>query len=257
MEHAWARIRGWLELNAPVAAIAALPGASADDIDAVAREVGTPLPADLIDWWRQMGGLRPVMGETDLLPPLYRPISIDEALSGRRISLAIDEDIERLSPDRPVNPRDAGTEASRYPPTFLPIAQTGTGDSLVVDLRGGPRHGCVMEWSPESGCSWTPLWASTAVMLSDVADALENDGEALSEHVRETRLAGHPALPYVAAVTAEGGIAWEPVDPEALLSSALEGITSDCEHSPRLPDAQLQLPRIGGGPLPRRDQPGP
>jgi hypothetical protein len=44
---------------------------------------------------------------------------------------------------------------------------------LLVDLRGGPRHGCIVEWYAVDGYFETG-WAGTSAMLTDVADRLDD-----------------------------------------------------------------------------------
>ncbi len=67
----------------------------------------------------------------------------------------------------------AATPCDTWLPAWLPIGES-TGDvELFVDLRPGPRHGCVMRYDAEGGADPEPVWADAAAMLHDIADALE------------------------------------------------------------------------------------
>jgi hypothetical protein len=47
------------------------------------------------------------------------------------------------------------------------------GDVLVVDLRDGPRHGCIMNWWAEDDYLENG-WGGTAAMLADMVDRLDD-----------------------------------------------------------------------------------
>ncbi|MBX6358184.1 MAG: hypothetical protein IRZ05_20340, partial [Micromonosporaceae bacterium] len=60
-----------------------------------------------------------------------------------------------------------------YCTATVPICSDLGGDVLVVDLRDGARHGCILQWTAEEGYFETG-WAGTAAMLADIADRLED-----------------------------------------------------------------------------------
>jgi hypothetical protein len=91
--------------------------------------------------------------------------------------------------------------------SFVPIANSGTGDCLVVDLRPGPLRGCAMEWYNHGGLA--ARWPSVTAMLTDIADALEHgrpeDRDPTDvECVHRTRVWGQ-----LAVFRADGTLAWE------------------------------------------------
>ncbi|PTR39024.1 hypothetical protein C8K38_11672 [Rhodococcus sp. OK611] len=65
----------------------------------------------------------------------------------------------------------AGSETETYLPAFIPIGDTGRGDYLAVDTRGGDRSGCVVEFFNEGGATFR--WDSIEAMLDCTASALE------------------------------------------------------------------------------------
>lgn len=88
---------------APTVGTVVTPARQAE-IDALDRELGTPLPGDVLDWWRVGVGFEPMMGGTCLLPPLYRPVPLRQSLASRRIWLEIEETERHRHPDRGCTP---------------------------------------------------------------------------------------------------------------------------------------------------------
>lgn len=180
----WTRIDNWFRTNAPAVHATFQPPASGADIAAAEEIIGTPLPADVAAWWRAFGGQSAF---TAIVPPWWRPHSISSALSTRDMMIEVTwsvffpppaedegDEYEAIEMARP-----AGTPHSEiWLPAWVPIAASGGGDELFVDLRGGPAHGCVMEWTKSGGASQEPFWPSISAMFDDVVRALEgNDGE--------------------------------------------------------------------------------
>ncbi|WP_346124267.1 hypothetical protein [Micromonospora coerulea] len=67
----------------------------------------------------------------------------------------------------------AGERLIGFCTATIPICWDLAGDVLVVDLRDGARHGCVMSWWAEDGYCET-AWGGTAAMLADTADRLDD-----------------------------------------------------------------------------------
>jgi cell wall assembly regulator SMI1 len=82
--------------------------------------------------------------------------------------------------------RPAGSSGLQFLPTFIPIAFDGGGGFLILDLRSGPLHGCVMAFDAEMGTR-DPLWGGIAEMLDDVADAVEYGTPTAGGHLAVTR----------------------------------------------------------------------
>lgn len=157
------------------------------------EELGRPLPADLKAWWSYADGAHlgshPDGGP--LIPPWFVPYSISEALKSRRVWMEVARQIAPV----PIaqleafiaaqNELPAGTGCETWLPAWLPIATDAGGANLFVDLRGGRRHGCVMEYYKDAGASAGPEWADVAAMLYDIADRLAEGGP---ERVDEGRV---------------------------------------------------------------------
>ncbi|WP_020669484.1 SMI1/KNR4 family protein [Amycolatopsis nigrescens] len=176
----WASIREWLGQHAPAVLAMLNPPADDADLDRAERATGVALPADLLAWWRLANGTD---GRSNLLPPWYSPYPITQALESRRIWLEVWHDEEtRVFPDLPgvreyidgLLKTPAGTPCQdMWLPVWLPVAGSGGGQDLFVDLRPGPLHGCVMEFDRVGAAGAAPLWPNVRAMLAAVADAFE------------------------------------------------------------------------------------
>jgi hypothetical protein len=163
----WTKIVLWLTNYAPVTAAALRPPIPPPDIGALEAEFDVQLTEELWQWWLCCGGTE---GDVlaDVLPPFYTPYSAQSALKswyGHR-------ELWTTRWDRPACDYYAGSAGSSYHPAWIPIAGDGFSDELVVDLRPGPLHGCVLEWEQEAAQVWRPEWAGLSAMLSDVHRAL-------------------------------------------------------------------------------------
>jgi hypothetical protein len=158
--------------------------------------LGRSLPADLIRWWRRANGAQVLIGQANLLPPFFLPCSVDSMLGEWRVRHGVynQPGLDDPAQDAALSAAPAGSTTLRFLRAFVPIAIDGGGGNLVVDLRSGPLHGCVLGFDAESG-SDGPRWASVAAMLDDVADALERD--------TQTRYFG-----YAADVRDDGTLEW-------------------------------------------------
>ncbi|MCP2343182.1 SMI1/KNR4 family protein [Actinomadura rupiterrae] len=181
VDESWDRIVAWLARHAPRSAELLGGPASAADLAEAQEAVGAELPGDLVHWWRRADGTtRPGRGRDLYLIPRFYPCSIQHALRSRRIWWQVwhDDTIERgwLAEEDFVGAQagPAGSKAGMWLPGFLPIAGGVGGETLFVDLRTGPLHGCVREFDKVS-TDLEPRWAGIADMLAEVADALEND----------------------------------------------------------------------------------
>jgi cell wall assembly regulator SMI1 len=76
----------------------------------------------------------------------------------------------RGDPAGTLYPAEAGL---RWLPEWLPVAGDGGGGGLFVDLRTGPRHGCVVAYT-RTGQGPAPVWPGVREMLTDVADRFQS-----------------------------------------------------------------------------------
>jgi cell wall assembly regulator SMI1 len=178
VEESWDRIARWLHRHAPPLAATVNPPATEAALARAEAALGVSLPADLRAWWRRADGMRwthPPSGR--LLPPGFVPHSVEQALASRQTWLDVMRGEESELPPGP-----AGSPCDVWLPEFMPIAADGGGTELFVDLRGGPSHGCVMEYDKVGAAGYedltsedVSLWPSVTAMLADVAEALERD----------------------------------------------------------------------------------
>lgn len=184
----WARIVHWLTDHAPVTGGALRSPPSAPAFGQLETELGVELPAELREWWKCCDGTG---GDVlaDVLPPFYTPYSAAKAVESWRTHRA------RRDAARGAGEFCAGTTCTTgFHPAWIPIAGDGFSDELLVDLRPGRLHGCVVEWEHEAGQVHHPEWSGVHGMLTDVH-------RALSEGVP----AGH-AYP---TVTEDGRLDWQ------------------------------------------------
>ncbi|ONI78202.1 hypothetical protein BWI15_01585 [Kribbella sp. ALI-6-A] len=165
VEESWNLITGWLEQHLPAAHQALEPPASPAAVEAVREAVGRPLPPDLLAWLNLSDGIKQATVFGNLLPPFYSPLACEHMLSRYRMMRHVYADMPAEDADKP-----AGSYSFVWLDSFVPLAASGTDVDLFVDLRDGDLHGCIDELDATEGSSG-PLWPSTAVMLSQVADA--------------------------------------------------------------------------------------
>ncbi|WP_432825364.1 SMI1/KNR4 family protein [Dactylosporangium sp. CA-092794] len=200
--HTWQRITRWLHGHAPATAALIRGPAGAAAVDAVERDVGTPLPADLRAWWACTDGFPPGTVEA-LIPALHTPLTTAAVPAELRSRLAISSTAAQP------HDAEAGRFSHGYQPAFVPISTDNCGQVLFVDLRPGPWHGCVSEWDHEQGFLDAPRWRSVAVMLADIAGALESGGPALADYTDRRRALGFTHDTRVwAAVDNAGELEW-------------------------------------------------
>jgi cell wall assembly regulator SMI1 len=210
VNEAWDRILAWLEVNAPATALCINSPATTEEIAAAEQAVGGQLPPDLVAWWRRANGMRSRPDSGKLLPPSYLPYAIEEVLGSRRLWLqfAAETGDPRYTEEDLRKP--AGSATLQFSPAFLPIARNGSGDDLFVDLRSGPRRGCVTEYNHEQGALSGLCWPNTAAMLADVANGLERGTMTMQDHIAEARVHGFKATGYLPRVTEDLALHWEP-----------------------------------------------
>lgn len=183
VERAWHRIEDWLSQYAPRFRAALNPPATAAEVDTVADSLGIELPADLRMWWGLSNGVRHIAGRPGghLIPDSSDPYPASAAIRDWRMHLEVQqklyppsmrEEMERFVAAQ--NSQPAGTLLPEWYwlPRWLPIAGDGMGGGLFMDLREGPLHGCLVEFSREHRGT-TPRWESVTQLWVDVADLLD------------------------------------------------------------------------------------
>ncbi|MBC9725219.1 SMI1/KNR4 family protein [Streptomyces sp. TRM68367] len=210
VDESWNRILSWLEVNAPATGLCVNPPAADEEIATVARALGAELPADLVTWWHRANGMRRRRDSGDLLPPDFLPHTTQESLASRQRLLDIWAEIGDPRHTEEDLGKPAGSVVLQYLPVFVPIAGNESGDHLFVDLRHGPRHGCVTEYDHEQGALAGPCWSNVTAMLADVANGIEHGVITMQEHIAEAREHGFRTAGYLPRVTEDLALDWEP-----------------------------------------------
>ncbi|GIJ45326.1 hypothetical protein Val02_22120 [Virgisporangium aliadipatigenens] len=205
VSNAWRRIAGWLTVHAPGTAAQVRGPADPEEIDALERDVGVPLPAELRAWWLLTDGFAPGVLHA-LIPWIHVPLPVTKARAERRWLVRLSAGTPRYAD---VDDSAAGTFSQRYQHTFVPISTDNCGQVNFVDLRVGPAHGCVSEWDHEEGFLQPPTWTGVTDMLTDIADALEFGRPAMVEFAERLRAAGSASDPRAwAGVLPDGELEW-------------------------------------------------
>ncbi|XVU28334.1 SMI1/KNR4 family protein [Actinoplanes sp. CA-054009] len=217
VEGSWHTIVGWLHAHAPTTAARIRPPAGDASLASLAAALGRPLPADLRRWWQLADGM--TTGVLDpLIPPLYTPISVAEAIEHRQFALSLNEELADADEDDDDDIDEsadiAGASRYEFHPLFVPIAEDHCGQTMFVDLREGSQHGCIGVWDHESAWDDGVYWESLSDMLTDVRDALVHGRPALVAYAerRQQHFAGHAVTAEIcqAAVDASGSLEWIP-----------------------------------------------
>ncbi len=173
----WTKIVLWLGRHAPVTAAALRQPDPPPDLGRLETRFGVCLPPELREWWSCCGGTEDDV-LADVLPPFYTPYGAQRSWDvWSSLRNAWDGQWERPACDY-----YAGSPGSSFHPAWIPIAGDGFSDELVVDLRPGPLHGCVVEWEQEAARVTTPEWAGVSSMLADVHRALTEGAPAGHSH---------------------------------------------------------------------------
>ncbi|MER6718256.1 SMI1/KNR4 family protein [Streptomyces halstedii] len=157
-----------LEQRAPATTACLQAPATREQIAETESALNLDFPEDFVEWLRFANGLvaDPVNGL--LLPPFFFPVELDRLLVLWNLKLAAREE-STCSVDG-LEAGSSSTEFSRY---FAPIGDDATGDLLVIDLRPGNLHGCILAWGKTDGHFGAPVWLSVEEMWKDVTKALE------------------------------------------------------------------------------------
>jgi cell wall assembly regulator SMI1 len=191
VQESWAEIVAWCRQYAPNTANAIRAPAN----PAVLREVQASTidewPEDLHVWYTLMDGTQ--RSPAGYVLPGYCPMPLDavrsqwsrwrkslEAIAASPPDEASERRLHALGgvPERTVDAiarvesEPAGSVASVFLSSFIPIAEDQSGSDMFVDTRTGPLYGCVTEFFKGNADFAGPVWSSVSAMLADVADGL-------------------------------------------------------------------------------------
>ncbi|MFC4147740.1 hypothetical protein ACFO0M_15900 [Micromonospora mangrovi] len=184
VDESWRRITTWLAHHAPVTAAAIRPPAGAAEVRRTEEVMGRALPEDLLAWWGLMDGI----ADADYrggspIPTFYMPLPV-VGVRERFAELSRYSNRDCCGPGG-AHATVAGQRMFGFCTATVPICWSLGGGMLLVDLRGGPRHGRITEWHADEGYFETG-WGGTAAMLDDVADQLDDPSR--TEIVEDGRL---------------------------------------------------------------------
>ncbi|MFD3705227.1 SMI1/KNR4 family protein [Nocardia sp. NPDC058658] len=162
---AWSRIRRIIEQRCdrsvwPMLAAGGVGWAAIEDAE---QRSGVIWPTELREWFTLHGA-----GTGELLPGMWL-LGLGEMLEIHTMQCEIWADID---PD-PTDPAPAGTEAGRFLPQFIPIAERD-GTMLICDTRPGRYRGCVTEFGKDTADMSAPGWESLSALITDLGDSLEH-----------------------------------------------------------------------------------
>lgn len=172
VEASWREVIAWCQQHAPVTA-AALQGPVDEAALLVAQQAtGREWPPELVAWFRTSDGAGRSQAAA-LLPPLFVPLGVEDAVAEWRMLTKITDELHGQSEQERAQAESAGSKSfAGFLRSWLPIVSDFCGDHLFVDLRPGSRHGCVGEYVDGEGFLREPLWDDLAAMIKAVADGL-------------------------------------------------------------------------------------
>ena len=198
----WARIVAVLEAHAPASARHINGPADAGTLDRLRSEIAVPLPPDLAEWLSLADGAEQ---STEVIPE-FTPLGAEGIIAETRMRNQAHGDSTGAST---TVRHPAGTEGGGLPGDhwlLIPVGRDDDGSSLVIDLRDGDLHGCLMKWWGRQ-FRVVSRWPGIAVMLAEIAGALEHgrpEGrEPTTEEIAHCTRTGH-----LAVFTASGTLAW-------------------------------------------------
>lgn len=178
VEESWSRIAAWLNAYAPQTAAGIQPPAGEAALVAAEAAFPRPWPDDLRQWYRLHNGASSRQLFTGVLPGYAQLLSLQQITEASRgyeeIFDEVADEYEDVFEDPATLDRaPAGEMAGRFLPSWVPIAEDGTGCTMFVDCRSGEGAGCVTLFEREDADGGGPTWPSLEAMLADIADALE------------------------------------------------------------------------------------
>jgi cell wall assembly regulator SMI1 len=169
-ERAWRNVLAWCHEHAPVTAAALHGPVEEGSLAAAQEEMGFVWPRQLVSWLR-VGDGADRSWDAPLLPPTFIPLGVELIMNVWRMMARITDDTRDVDEIRQLLGEPAGSRSWGFLRTWIPIADDTCGNFLFVDVRAGPRSGCVCEWE-DGGYLREPLWDDLAAMLPGVDDGL-------------------------------------------------------------------------------------
>lgn len=172
---AWTEYERVLSERAPVSHGMIRPAAG--DPAQVCRELGMPEHDVVLTWFGLHDGAGSNLGGGMLLPGNLL-LSQSEAVATTRMVADIWADIEPGQTE--LTSGDvalAGEVVGTWLPGYLMIGTDAVAGGYFLDLRAGPRHGCVRTWEKTEADEWGTDAGSLAELVERVVEAIEGDGQ--------------------------------------------------------------------------------
>ena len=160
-DETWGRIESWLRAHAPVTYATLRPPANATAIGAAQARLGTTFPDDLVASLLRHDGVTTSRAYSDLLPYMYSPLPVAAITSTWKMLCGITRTMH-------------DTSGMWWHGRLVPIAEDGTGVTLVTDPTAGGRVGVADD---ENGLEFDSpnAWPSYLAALQATAHALETN----------------------------------------------------------------------------------
>ncbi|MFD3424472.1 SMI1/KNR4 family protein [Nocardia fluminea] len=173
VEEHWQRYLNWCRANAPLTAATINIPVGARYVREQETRTGRRWPAELHTWF----GLH--NGGPDGKPfvqvfPSFRPLPADQVTARWKSLTEIWAKMTAEMGGPSLLDQPAGTVTFTYIDAYIPIAENGSGDLIVVDTRPGENYGAVLVFGGEVTDQMGIHWPSLSAGLAEIATSLEN-----------------------------------------------------------------------------------
>ena len=181
MEEIWQRIESWLKTHAPDILGDLANGATKEELDQTAKELGVELPADFRAAYQihngQEGNEKPVLGSWELYP-------LSLIVSQWQDEKDLFDEGEFKDADKTVRPKGP-VRKEWWNPHWIPVAGNSSGDYYCLDLApadGGHKGQIINFWHADENRE--VLASSFKGLLEDYAKKLEGNEYTLNDRGR-------------------------------------------------------------------------
>lgn len=169
---AWRAVVSWCRDHAPVTAAALPAPASAPALSAAQEATGQAWPDELLEWLSlNDGGGRPP--EAFPIPPRYVALSAARIAGEWKRMTGLAAELATAAELAAAEAEPAASHSGAFLRPWIPIATDFAASLLFIDLRPGPRHGCVCQWEDGAGLTRRPLWDDLTTLLVAIGQALK------------------------------------------------------------------------------------
>lgn len=199
----------WCSEQAPSTASAIRPPQSEDVLwESYGATGGISWPSDVVAFYQWCDGTERT--PEGYLFPGFRPLHVTEvaevwqmfmvtefseaqratSLTGMPRSAAFSEIAAEVSGSLEESSAKAGTEAGRFLPSLLPVAEDQSGSYLMTDGRLGPRRGTIFVYDRDEADYNARRWRNLGALCVKVHEAMVKDSVVSGSRYRPTALGG-------------------------------------------------------------------